>query len=150
MTGVQTCALRCNAVSPYWIKVNSSDSKKDGNAGNGSPRNILNENATYEVTIEKRSGGYYASYKEEGGSTLYEKTFKSSEAYLTTDKAAQFGIAINSADITVSDIMLTDSEGNTLYDQNNVNTFKPTVVGSDMLKVTGVGSVMKEIGRAHV
>lgn len=132
-----------NAVSPYWIKANSSDSTKDGNAGNGGPKNTLNENATYEVTIEKRSGVYYASYKEEGGSTVYEKTFKSSEAYLTTDKAAQFGIAINSADITVSDIMLTDSEGNTLYDQNNVNTFKPTVVGSDMLKVTGVGSVMK-------
>ena len=48
--------------------------------------------------------------KKKRGSTVYEKTFKSSEAYLTTDKAAQFGIAINSADITVSDIMLTDSE----------------------------------------
>ena len=71
-----------NAVSPYWIKVNSSDSTKDGNAGNGGPKNTLNENATYEVTIEKRSDGYYASYKEEGGSTVYEKTFKSSEAYL--------------------------------------------------------------------
>ena len=79
--------------------MNSSDSTKDGNAGNGGPKNTLNENATYEVTIEKRSDGYYASYKEEGGSTVYEKTFKSSEAYLTTDKAAQFGIAINSADI---------------------------------------------------
>ena len=56
-----------NAVSPYWIKVNSSDSTKDGNAGNGGPKNTLNENATYEVTIEKRSDGYYASYKEEGG-----------------------------------------------------------------------------------
>lgn len=57
------------------------------------------------------------------------------------DTAAQFGIAINSAGATVSDVVLTDDEGNVLYDQNNV--FKPKTSGSEALKVSALGSVMK-------
>lgn len=129
-----------NAVSPYWIKT-STDATKDGNAGNGSPKLAWTEGATYDISIEKKNGTYYATFKEEGSATLNEKTFKTSESYLLPDMAAQFGLAVNSSDVTVSDIVLTDDEGTVLYDQNNL--FKPQASGSDLLKVTAEGSVMK-------
>lgn len=129
-----------NAVSPYWIKVDTKTPSKDGNAGNGGPKTALKEGESYEITIEKRDGIYYATYKADSDTAISEKTFKTTEAYLTADMAAQFGIAINSTDVTVQDLMLTDAEGNVLYDQNN--QFKPTVSGSDMISVSGQGSVM--------
>lgn len=38
-------------------------------------------------------------------------------------------------------MVLTDDEGNVLYDQNNI--FKPKTSGSEALKVSALGSVMK-------
>ena len=62
---------------------------------------------------------------------------------------AQFGLAVYSADVTVTDMVLSDMSGNVLYDQNRDNSgqeesgYKPQVSGSDLLTVTGAGSVMK-------
>ena len=131
-----------NAVSPYWIKHDTKTPAKDGNAGNGSPKMAINQDAVYEISIEKKKDNtYYATFKEEGSDVINEKTFKSSDSYLLPDTSAQFGIAINSASATVSDVVLTDDEGNVLYDQNNI--FKPKTSGSEALKVSALGSVMK-------
>ena len=131
-----------NALSPYWIKHDTKTPTKDGNAGNGSPKMAINQDAVYEISIEKRKDNtYYATFKEEGSDVINEKTFKSSDSYLLPDTSAQFGIAINSASATVSDVVLTDDEGNVLYDQNNI--FKPKTSGSEALKVSALGSVMK-------
>ena len=68
---------------------------------------------------------------------------------LTPDIMAQFGLAVYSADVTVTDMVLSDMSGNVLYDQNRDNSgqeesgYKPQVSGSDLLTVTGAGSVMK-------
>ena len=47
-----------------------SDTKtpaKDGNAGNGSPKMAINQDAVYEISIEKKKDNtYYATFKEEG------------------------------------------------------------------------------------
>ena len=49
----------------------------------------------------------------------------------------------------MTDMVLSDMSGNVLYDQNRDNSgqeesgYKPQVSGSDLLTVTGVGSVMK-------
>ena len=131
-----------NALSPYWIKHDTKTPAKDGNAGNGSPKMAINQDAVYEISIEKKKDNtYYATFKEEGSDVINEKTFKSSDSYLLPDTSAQFGIAINSASATVSDVVLTDDEGNVLYDQNNI--FKPKTSGSEALKVSALGSVMK-------
>ncbi len=132
-----------NAVSPYWLKAS-------GKAGNGSPKQAWTEGAVYTVSIEKKADNtYYATFQEEGSETVNEKTFKASDSALTPDIMAQFGLAVYSADVTVTDMVLSDMSGNVLYDQNRDNSgqeesgYKPQVSGSDLLTVTGAGSVMK-------
>lgn len=118
-----------NAVSPYWIKVNATTPSKDGVSGNGSPKFALSKQAEYTISIEKKSDNtYYAVFGEEGSDVKNEKIFKSSDSYLTPDLGAQFGIAINSAKATVSEMKLMDMDGNVLYDQSknsNDETIEP-------------------------
>lgn len=104
-----------NAVSPYWVKVNSKDTSKDGNSGNGSPKATYTTGDTYNVTVEKKDGVYTISWQL-GSAAAVSKTFTSSDSYLL-NQAAQFGIAITSADVTISDWIAYDANGNTVYEQ---------------------------------
>ena len=110
----------------------------------------MDRRAVYTVSIEKKADNtYYATFQEEGSAAVNEKTFKASDSALTPDIMAQFGLAVYSADVTVTDMVLSDMSGNVLYDQNRDNSgqeesgYKPQVSGSDLLTVTGAGSVMK-------
>lgn len=133
-----------NAVSPYWIKKNSTTPSKDGVAGNGSPKLAWKEGAVYDITVQKKSGQYAVSIKEEGSSAGGEKTFTSGEAYLTADMAAQLGIAINSTDATIWDWTVYDADGNMLFDQNNQETpYRPEISGSDKAELSAQGSVVR-------
>ena len=91
-----------NAVSPYWLKASDK-------AGNGSPKQAWTEGAVYTVSIEKKANNtYYATFQEEGSAAVNEKTFKASDSALTPDIMAQFGLAVYSADVTVTDMVLSD------------------------------------------
>lgn len=139
-----------NAVSPYWIKKNLTTPSKDGVAGNGSPKLSWNEGAVYDITVQKKSGQYVISVKEEGSGAGGEKTFTSAETYLTAEMAAQLGIAINSTDVTIQDWMVYDTDGNILFDQNNQETpYRPEASGSDLMGVSAQGSVVRVNQRAQ-
>lgn len=131
-----------NAVSPYWIKKNTTTPSKDGVAGNGSPKLAWTEGAEYEISVEKKSGQYVMTIRENGGAKN-EKTFKSSEAYLTADLAAQMGIAIHSTEVIIRDWMVYDADGNLLFDQNDQETpYRPEVTGSELMQLSAQGSVL--------
>ncbi len=97
-----------NAVSAYWLKAN-------GTSGNGSPRAAFTANATYAVTIEKTSKGYAVSWT--GGATGNKTFLYTTDTPLTATDAVRFGLAITGADVTISDWILYDTNGNQLYNQ---------------------------------
>lgn len=108
-----------NAASMFWIKKRTDD--RDGQSGNGSPKTTYTVGSTYEITVEKKSGLYTIScalVKADGTlDTKQSKTFGTSEAYLTAEQAARFGLAVTGADVTISDWIVYDTNGNQLYNQ---------------------------------
>lgn len=108
-----------NAASMYWVKKRTDD--RDGEAGNGSPKAAYTVGSTYNITVEKKSGLYTISCALVGADgtvgTKQNYTFAASGAYLTADQAARFGLAITGADVTISDWIVYDTDGNQLYNQ---------------------------------
>ncbi len=102
-----------NSVSPYWVKLEK--------VGNGSPKTTFTAGSTYAVTVEKKSGLYAISWALVGADgtagTKQEKSFGKAEALLTAEQAAKFGLAITGADVTISDWIVYDTNGNQLYNQ---------------------------------
>lgn len=97
-----------NAVSAFWLKAS-------GTSGNGSPKAAFTANATYAVTVEKTSKGYAVSWT--GGATG-NKTFSyTTDTPLTATDAVRFGLAVTGADVTISDWIVYDTNGNQLYNQ---------------------------------
>lgn len=101
-----------NSVSPFWVKLDK--------VGNGSPRDFFTE-GNYAVTVEKKAGLYTISWivtKADGTiGAKQEKSFGKAEALLTAEQAARFGLAITGADVTISDWIVYDTNGNQLYNQ---------------------------------
>ena len=114
-----------NSLSPYWWK--QPTEAKPKNIGNGSPKITLKTDTEYGVELTWDASGCMTTKvtgptSGESGPKTFGKTEVHPDQYDHDDYTAErrFGIAIVGATAEVTNMVYKDSQGNVLFDQNNV------------------------------
>ncbi|MCD8326142.1 MAG: Ig-like domain-containing protein, partial [Lachnospiraceae bacterium] len=116
-----TFAFRGDMVAKgFWYKPGGDAGIYTGDGNPGLTPYSLD--TTYSLVFQTDSkGGYYAYLYDTEGNLLLTKQFKAGESVLATGDTVRYGIAIIGATVEISNMTLTDAEGNMIYNQNSAD-----------------------------
>lgn len=127
-----------DSLSGYWTKA-------DDYVGNGSPKFLTRTNLAYDITFTTNEAGQFeVTFTTEDGNITADKgnkKFKVGENFMQQGDKRRYGIGIIGATVEITNLKLTDHEGNEIYPGEGLMTMEELAAsGIKLEEVTPVAT----------